>query len=497
MDIQIVQGSIQESRADTLIVNLLEGIRTPTGATGAVDQASGGAIGELIENGDLNGELGKVGVVYPRGAIPAKRVLVTGLGENENFRLDTVRRASGAAMKLALDLNAKEIATVVHGAGVGGLEIADAAQATIEGSLLAYYRYDAPKQKEKPLPEIQSLSVVEFDPGKLGAIKSGVEAAQAIARGVFLARDLVNMPPNVATPTRMAAAAGEIAEAYKMTLTVGDREWAAHRKMGAFLAVAQGAEEEPKFIVLEHNGEREDLDTVVLVGKGITFDSGGISLKPSERMGTMKSDMAGAAAVLGAMKAVGALGLPLRVVGITPCTENKPDGRAYLPADVITASNGKTIEIISTDAEGRMVLADGLVYAANYSPKAVIDLATLTGACVTALGQGVAAGLFSNDDALRDRLIASGNKVQERLWHMPLFDDYRKTIDSQVADIKNSGGRFGGVGTSAIFLKEFTDYNWAHVDMAGMALTEKGNEYMAAGATGFGVRLLVDFLRNW
>jgi leucyl aminopeptidase len=213
-------------------------------------------------------------------------------------------------------------------------------------------------------------------------------------------------------------------------------------------------------------------------------------------MGAMKSDMSGAAAVLGAMKAVGLLELPLRVIGIAPCTENKPDAKAYLPADVITASNGKTIEIISTDAEGRMVLADALVYAAHYSPKAVIDLATLTGACVIALGEGVAAGLFSNDEVLRDMLVESGNKAKERVWPMPLFEDYRESIDSQVADIKNSGGRFGGVGTSAIFLKEFTDYVWAHVDMAGMALTEKGNAYTPKGATGFGVRLLVEYLRN-
>ena len=250
---------------------------------------------------------------------------------------------------------------------------------------------------------METFSFVEFNAEKFPQIESGVKVAEALAAGVYLARDLVNMPPNVATPTRMAPAAREIAELHGITLLVGDREWAAQHKMGAFLAVAKGAGEPPMFIILDYNRERIDLDTVVLVGKGITFDTGGISIKPSDKMDEMKSDMAGAAAVLGAMKAIGMLNLPLRVVGLAPCTENMPDANAYHPADVITASNGKTIEIISTDAEGRMILADALVFAQRYKPKAVIDLATLTGACVVALGEAVAAGLFCTDDWLRDR----------------------------------------------------------------------------------------------
>lgn len=267
--------------------------------------------------------------------------------------------------------------------------------------------------------------------------------------------------------------------------------------MGGFLAVAKGAGEEPKFVVLEHNGDRNDLETVVLVGKGITFDTGGISIKPSERMDAMKSDMGGAAAVLGAMKAVGALNLPLRVIAITPCTENMPDANAYRPADVITISNGKTVEIISTDAEGRMVLADGLVYAAQYNPKAVIDLATLTGACMVALGTNIAAGLFATDDWLRDELLAAAENTHERLWPLPLWPDYRKAIESDVADMKNSGGRMGGVATSAVFLQEFTSYPWAHLDIAGMAMSEGKVAYEPRGGTGYGVRLLVALLQNW
>lgn len=497
MKLSAMQGGIQSFEADTIIVNLFEGVTGPAGATGAVNQALNGAIGEVIASGDFTGKAGEVAVLYSRGAIPAKRVLVVGLGKSSDFDLDGVRKAAAVAIKRARKLNARNVATIVHGAGLGGLPMAAAAQATAEGSLLALYRFDADKQKPAEEKKIDSLTIVEFDQGKIPEIEAGIGRAEAIAAGVYLARDLVNMPANVATPKKMAKAALEIADAHGLEITVGGRKWAARRKMGAFLAVAKGAGEPPRFIVLEHNADRSDLETIVLVGKGITFDTGGISLKPVARMGNMKADMAAAAAVLGAMKSVGMLNLPLRVIGITPCTENMPDANAYRPADVIKASNGKTIEIISTDAEGRMVLADGLVYAGQYQPDAVVDLATLTGACVVALGDGIAAGLFSNDDALRDKLVEAATVTSERLWPLPLWEDYKKAIKSNVADMKNSGSRTGGVATSAIFLKEFTDYPWAHIDMAPVNLSEKSTEYIPAGGTGYGVRLLIEFLQKW
>ncbi len=493
MNIEVKQGSIQKSKVDTIIVNLFEEVTKPSGATGAVDEALAGAISELIAQGDLTGKAGEVGVVYPRGAVPAKRVLVAGMGPRDDYDLEAVRQTAAAAILHAQALNAKKVATIVHGAGIAGLPAAAAAQAVVEGSLLALYAYE--KNEDEG---IQSLSIVEFDKKKVGKIEEGVTRGTAVVTGVTLACDLVNLPPNIATPKKMAKTATKIAEEHNMTLLVGGRKWAAKHNMGAFLAVAQGAGFPPKFIVLEHNGHREDWPTIVLVGKGITFDTGGISLKPVQNMGAMKSDMGGAAAVLGTMKTVGMLNLPLRVIGITPCTENMPDANAYRPADVITASNGKTIEIISTDAEGRMVLADALVYAKKYDPDAVIDLATLTGACVVALGSGMAAGLFSTTDDLGEKLLAAGINTHERLWRMPLWDDYTKAIESDVADMKNSGGRTGGLATSALFLKQFVDFdNWAHLDIAGMALTDKQQGYITRGGTGFGVRLLVDFLQNW
>lgn len=497
MDVTVSKGAIQSSTADTIVVNLFKDVTAPGGATGAVDRALDGAISDLVVNGDLTGKSGEVVVLYPRDTLSCKRVLVVGLGNQEEFDIEGVRKAAATAIRRASDLGANHVATIVHGAGIAGLPSRPAAQAIVIGSLLASYRFEADKIKDADCDPISALTLVEFDESKLKAIEEGVAAAAAISSGVSLARDLVNMPPNVATPAKMAEVAGEIARAYHMKIITGGRKWAARHNMGAFLAVAKGAGEKPKFIVLEHNGDRDDLDTIVLVGKGITFDTGGISIKPSQRMEIMKSDMAGAAAVLGTMEAVGRLDLPLRIIGITPCTENMPDAAAYHPADVIKASNGKTIEIISTDAEGRMVLADGLVYAKRYKPKAVIDLATLTGACVVALGLGMSAGLFCTEDFLADAIVAASEATNERVWPLPLWDDYREAIKSDVADMKNSGGRTGGVATSAIFLKEFTDFPWAHLDIAGMALSEKPRGYIPRGGTGFGVRLLVELLRNW
>lgn len=494
MKIEALSGNIVDSKADTLIVNLFAGGNPPGGASAAVDRALDGAISELIANGDLSGKLGEVGVVYPRGAIPARRVLITGLGEAQNFDLEAARQASAHAVKKARELNARQIASLVHGAGINATDPADAAQAVAEGSLLALYK--APKKNQPPWDVIESLTLVESDHEKRSAVEQGAKIGASTGAAAVLVRDLVSLGPNLATPTDLAELAGQIASQYGMRLTVGDRAWAAERKMGAFLGVAQGAKEPPRFIVIEHRPDRPDLETIVLVGKGITFDSGGISLKSPEKMSDMKSDMAGAAVVIAAMQVVGQLDLPLHVVAIAPCTENMPAGDAIRPADILTASNGKTIEIISTDAEGRLILADALVYAQQFKPSAVIDLATLTGACVVALGSWVAAGLFCTDDWLRDGLVRSGKRMHELVWPMPLFDEYKKKIKSLVADMANSGGRNGGVGSSAIFLKEFIDYPWAHIDMAGMVLIEKALEtpYTPFGATGYGLRLVTDFL---
>jgi leucyl aminopeptidase len=504
MDIEVVTGAIQAREDELIVVNLFEGVDMPGGATAAVDQAISGTIREAIADGDFRGKKGEVAVFYPRGAIPAGRVVLVGLGSQDKFGLQVAREAAAAAAKKVRELGVPSFSSVVHGAGAGGLEPEAAAQAVVEGTILGLYRYRELKNEEPDRPDPETFTLVEFDAEQVEAVEAGALAGLIVAEAACLARDLVNRPANYATPTDLADVAMEIAAEFdNMRCQVLSEEDADELGMGAFLGVAQGSEEEAAFIVLEHNPGREDLDTVVLVGKGITFDTGGISLKPAENMDRMRGDMGGGAAVLAAMYAVGELELPLHVVGLVPATENMPSGRAYKPGDVLTALNGKTIEVLNTDAEGRLILADALAYAARFEPKAVVDLATLTGACVVALGRGVAAGLFSNDEDLTGRLLAAAEDTGERLWRLPLYDDYLASLESLTADLSNTGGRYGGVGASAMFLQQFAEgYPWAHLDIAGMSFEDRPNSprrpaHLQKGGTGFGVRLLVHFLREW
>jgi leucyl aminopeptidase len=503
VDVKAIPGAIQERDADAIIVNLFEGAQ-PGGATKTVDELLGGAIRELIESGDFSGKTKQVAVLYPRGAIPARRVIVVGLGARDGFDADpaeTIRRAAARAIKKARALGASRVSSILHGAGAGGLSIEEAAQATAEGSLLGAYEYHGQKTGEPKEPKPQVLELVIFDEQNVSVAQQGVDAALAIVSSVALTRDMINLPPNICTPSYMADVARKVADEVGLRVEVLGREEMEALNMGALLGVAQGSDTPPRFIILEHNaGRAEELDTVVLAGKGVTFDTGGYSLKTYEGMGTMKCDMAGAAAVIGAMRAVAALNVPLHVVGLAPAADNMISGHAYRPQEVVTASNGVTIEIKSTDAEGRMLLADALVYAARFEPVAVVDIATLTGACVTALGKGIAAGLFSTDDTLRDALMAASKATAEKLWPMPLFPEYEKSLESQTADIRNNGKRGSGVGSSATFLKHFVSYPaWAHVDMAGLALgAGNGHPYITErSATGFGVRLLTEFVRRW
>jgi leucyl aminopeptidase len=496
MEIKAVPGPIQSSSADAIIVNLFEGVQ-PGGAASAIDQALNGAIRELVESGDFTGKLGEVVVLYPRGTIPARRVILVGLGVRELFNGDVARRAAAHAIQRAGDLKVSRVASILHGASHLSAEIA--ARAVTEGSLLALYQYRG--QKTDPTPEAlpKTLELMIFDEGDVPAAERGIRDGMAVAAGVRLARDLVNLPPNVCTPAHLGDTVTELGKTSGLRVEVLEKAQIESLKMGALLAVAQGSETPPRFLILEHNPERAaDGSTVVLIGKGVTFDTGGYSIKTAEGMSTMKGDMAGAAAVIGAMGAIAGLKLPLHVVGLVPAADNMISGRAYRPQEVITASNGMTVEIISTDAEGRLLLADALVFAAKYKPTAVVDIATLTGACFTALG-GVAAGLFSTDINLRDALLAAGDNTTERVWPMPLYPEYKKPLESLTADIRNSTEKPGGVGTSATFLKQFVSYPaWAHLDMAGMGFDGKDNPYVPGkGATGYGVRLLTEFVSRW
>jgi leucyl aminopeptidase len=504
MDVNVQRGSIEATQADVIIVNLFEGVELPAGATGAVDKALNGTITDVIRSGDYRGKLNEISVVYSRGALPAKRVIVVGLGNVADFNLDRVRQAAAMSARRARELGCKAIATVAHGAGTGQIDAASAAQAVVEGVLLGLYEWREHRNAPRERGPVESLTLVEFDESKLTAIESGAKAGEGIAAGVNRARDLVNEPPNYLLPENLAQAAATMAQETGVKCVIHDIAWMRQQKMGALLGVTQGSANPPQFIELNYQGA--ETAPIIFVGKGITFDSGGISLKPAEGMEAMKNDMGGAAAVIGAVEAVARLKLPVHVMGLIPTCENLPSGTAYRPADVLTARNGKTIEIISTDAEGRLILADALCYAADFKPQAVIDLATLTGACVIALGENVAAGYFCNDDELSRQIKIASNNTHEKLWRLPLYDEYRDKIRSDNADIKNTGGRFGGVGTSSVFLEEFTSYPWAHWDIAGMATDTVGYTpltprirlpYVIRGGTGFGVRALVELVRHW
>ncbi len=498
MQITVVQGAIQDVQADAIVVNLFEGVTEPGGATGAVDRALSGQISDVIRSGDFRGKRKEVLVLYTRGAVPAPRVILVGLGKAEAFSREVVREAAAVAANQARKLGLTSLATVVHGAGAGGLDAQEAAEATAEGTLLGLYRFAELKaEEENHKPDLEQVMLVEYEAEKLEALRLGAQAGEILAQATNLARTLVNRPANIATPSHLAAEAQRIAAETGLRCTILTPEDMEALGMRLLLSVARGSHEPARFIILEHNAEREDLPAVALVGKGLTFDTGGISLKPSEGMEAMRSDMAGGAAVLGAMYAVARMNLPLRVIGLVPATENMPGGRATKPGDIVRSLKGLTVEIINTDAEGRLILADALTYAGTFKPQAMVDIATLTGACVIALGNA-AAGVMGDAD-LVEKLRTAGERSGDRVWPLPLFEEYKDQLKSDLADLKNVGGRPGGALTAGTFLKQFVPdgVTWAHVDMAGMALEEKGRPHVPKGGTGYGVRLFVDLLRNW
>lgn len=499
MELTVVQGDIAQQQTDCIVVNLFEGVTEPDGATGAVDRALDGAIRGLVSSGDFTGEAGSTALLYTNGRLPAARVLVVGLGKSDRFDLHAARKAAATALHAVAKLKGvSRFATIVHGSGIGGLDAQPAAQALAEGTLLAAYR--SPQYRREPKrngPE--ACTVVEFDEQRLAQIQAGVQAGQAVAQGVYGARDLVSEPPNILYPAEFARRAQAMAERTGLACSVLGEKAMRELGMNILLAVSRDSRRKAKLILLEHAPQGlEQEQPLVLVGKGITFDTGGISLKPSENMGAMKNDMAGAGAVVGAMEAIARLRLPRRVIGVAVCVENMPDGNAFRPGDIWTGITGKSAEIISTDAEGRLVLADALGYVARFQPAAVVDLATLTGAIGVALGSQ-AAGLFANNATLQETLLAAAERSQERLWPMPMYDEYNDEIKSDMAEVKNSAGRSAGVAASAKFIEHFTEgYPWAHLDIAAMVWANGDkNPLVPKGATGYGVRLLVELAKSY
>jgi leucyl aminopeptidase len=489
LDIRIVVGDVTKFRGDAVVVNLFEGVKVPGGATGVVDAALGGTIRKLIRAGEVTGKWGEQTLVHAQGKLPVDRILVMGLGKPEDFTLDRVRIVSAEAVKHLRKIGARQVGSIVH----GGFNAAQATQALSEGALLGLYRFTRYKRDNDDVKkEIEALAIVERDRQKLRAMTEAVRRGRIVAEATNVARDLVNEPGNTLTPTELGRRAREVSRRARIRCQVlGPQEL---RRLGAraLLGVARGSQEPPRFIVLEYRGGRREGPHLGLVGKGITFDSGGISIKPAEKMETMKGDMAGAAAVIAATSAIALLKLPIHVTALVPATENLPSGTALKPGDVLRAMSGKTIEVVSTDAEGRLVLADALHYACTRKVSHLVDVATLTGACVVALGT-VNSGAFTNNQALLDKLLAAGRVAGEKIWPMPMDAEYDELIKGDVAEIKNTGGRKGGAITGAKFLQHFVgDTPWVHLDIAGTFETDKEKGYQPKGATGVMVRTLVE-----
>jgi leucyl aminopeptidase len=474
-------GALTEVSSPMLAVGLHKGEGLPQ----ELEQATA----NILSNGDFSGKEGETALVYAPEGLATPRLLLVGLGERASFTLEKLRRASATVAQRARALKLDEAAFALPAPEGSGIR--EAAEAAAEGSALGLYRFD----RYKTNAESRELKVLTLISDDKEAATAGAETGAKVATAGLLARDLANEPSNTATPEYLAEMAREIAGRYGMEVSVLDRAGIEAEGMVGLATVGRSAQNEPRFIVLEHRKGATDAAPVVLVGKAVTFDSGGISIKPSVGMGDMKYDMSGGAAVLGAMEAVGALELPLNVVALVPATENLPGGDAFKPGDVLTLHSGKTVEIVTTDAEGRLILADALSYARRYEPEATIDCATLTGACHVALGDH-ASGLLGNDDALIAEVRAAGDASGERAWPLPLFEEYTDQTKGETADLKNSGGRFGGALTAGAFLKEFADYPWAHLDIAGTAYNGKSkNAYTPKGASGTPARLLVEFLR--
>jgi leucyl aminopeptidase len=494
MDLSVEGRKPLEARADVLVVGQHGDGARPAPEVAALDRALGGLLSRVLKSEKFEGKPGQMSYFHTNRAVPAERVIVVGLGSRkpERSRADAepIRRATASAVRRARDLGATTVAIFMP-----ALPARDRAQAIAEGALLGTYRFDK-YLKEKNGKVIGALTVLEPDRRNQAAAREGVRVGRILAEATCVTRDLVNEPANVVTPSFLARRAAEIAKEGALKLRVLERADCTKMGMGAFVGVAQGSQEPPKFIHLTYTPSGRARRRIVVIGKGITFDSGGLDLKTADGMLRMKDDMSGAAAVLGIFQALPRLKPPVEVHGLIAATENMPSGTAQRPGDVVRVMNGLTVEIGNTDAEGRLTLADALAYAVKHiEPDEMIDMATLTGAVVIALGQGVS-GVMASDDGLADRVLAAAETAGERMWRLPLHDEYKEGLKSDVADLNNvSNQRGAGAIVAALFMREFTaGVPWAHMDIAGTAFTERDLPLGPKGGTGVTVRTLLSYL---
>ncbi len=494
MNIKLKVEEALKHTTDCLVVGHFEGEKLSPPLS-EIDRALKGTVKDIIAAKSFRGKTDETYLLHTYKALPAKSILLIGLGKKKDFTLEKLRRGAGKSATTVRDYGIGTFSTLLENVLPNGVTGKDAVTAITEGTLLALYTFNNYKTEDvKEVKKVKGATIVTAK-----AIKGGGEAiaeGTILAESVSLARDLINHPSNKVTPTYLANEAKKIAKELKLKCTILEKAAMEKMGMGSLMSVAKGSEQPPKMIILQYDGGKKGQAPTVVVGKAVTFDSGGISIKPSKNMEEMKMDMSGGAAAIAAIAAAARLKLKVNLVSIIPAVENMPSGHASKPGDIVKSMNGKTIEITNTDAEGRLILADALTYAERYKPAAVIDLATLTGAVIVALGHFVTA-VLGNDDTLIKNIKKAGETSGERVWELPLWEEYDKLLKSDIADIKNSGTGQAGTITGASFLKNFTSkYKWAHLDIAGTAWDVKGNPYLPKGATGVGVRLLVEYLKN-
>jgi leucyl aminopeptidase len=484
MEVKADSRKFYEIECDALAVSVFEGEKPESGLLAELDQRTGGVLTSLIETGEFSGKSSESAYVHNTGEMKARRLLLLGAGKKEEFTADKVRRMAGTAARTLRGKKARTFAFIAN---------AENAQAATEGALLALFEPDKYHTSDKTESHLDQM-ILATDGNELDAAKAGIERGRIIAEATNFGREVINEPSNVMTPTEMANKAAEVAKAYGLELDVLDEDQMRELGMGSLLGVAQGSAEPAKLIVLTYKPKTKSDETVAIVGKGVTFDTGGISIKPADGMEKMKYDMAGGATTIAAMQAIAQLKPAVNVLGIVPATENMPGGRAQRPGDVVRAMTGKTIEVINTDAEGRLILADAVAYARKLGATKIVDLATLTGAVSIALGDLYVAILGNNQEWI-DTVIGVAKKSGEKFWQLPLDKEYREQIKSEIADIKNIGGRKAGTITGAYFIREFVeDTPWVHLDIAGTAWNDSTKPYLAIGPTGVCVRTLVNLV---
>jgi leucyl aminopeptidase len=490
MDFSARTFNFTKQISDCLVVGVFKDKKpTLTDSGKIIDKASGRQLSGLLSQGDIKGNVGTTLMFYNPNHVKARRILLLGLGKKQDISDAIFRNAIESATKYLDGCNIRAADFTLLDVFNSPAQITRQSRNIVEAAEAALYRYDETKSGRKIPIALKKVSLITSG-NQLAKARLGIKQGKAIANGVSYTRTISNLPGNICTPAYLARQAQALQKSHNIKTSVLNEAQMKRKKMGSLLSVSRGSREPAKLIIMEYKGGKRGDKPVVLVGKGLTFDAGGISIKPAAAMDEMKYDMCGGASVFGVIRAVAEMELKLNVVGIVPSSENLPDGAANKPGDIVTSMSGKTIEILNTDAEGRLILCDALTYAEGFKPAAVVDIATLTGACVVALGHH-ASGLFSNNDKLANELINAGEASGDRVWQMPLWDDYTRQLKSNFADLANIGGRSAGAVTAACFLKQFAGkYDWAHLDIAGTAWTSGG----AKGATGRPVPLLVEFL---